>query len=183
MIRLLVALGAALLLGCQTDLGPCDDAAAHAVVHDELGIPAYEGQALVRVACGNGSHCHAALAEGHERRGVPHGFDFDLAPLDDLTRVDDGDEARLRDGIASVRAHRHAIYRAVESGAMPPFGGASVDVYTNVPRYERANRARLPWVDSREGVAILRNWLSCGAPAVERTSGEPTIGGDLVPRR
>ena len=170
----------AVVSGCLPDLGPCDPDAARAVVWDEQGVPAFEGQALLHASCGRGVYCHSGIAEGSARFGAPRVLDFDVATLDVRLPSLDGEEERLRVGVARVREHRHRIYGSTESGDMPPFGDATELAHENVPRYFRADGRRLPWIDSREGIAIVRNWLSCDAPFVERNEGESRLGGDVI---
>ncbi len=174
-----VALG--LLGGCAGEtLGPCDRAAAQRVVHDERGYPYYAAQALVHASCGQAAFCHAGTAEGPTRWGVPMGLDFDMdlasvsgstAPL---TPSERRLRSRLREGRQRVLEWGEAFYDSVESGWMPPYGDATVEVHAGVSRYVFADDgSRLPRVDDAEGLAILRNWLACGAPVVERTSPHP----------
>ncbi len=170
-----------LLPGCaETELGPCDEAAARRVVHDERGYPYYAGQALVHSSCGQAAFCHSAAAEGQRRWGAPKGLDFDM----DLASVDPGAgmptprEMQLRDRLAAgrrnVRDWGGAFYDSVESGWMPPYGRATVEALGGVSRYWYADDgSRLPRIDDYEGLAVLRNWLSCGAPVVERVSPHP----------
>jgi hypothetical protein len=169
------------LCACEPDLGVCEDEVARALVYDEAGQPAYAGQALLHVSCGHGSYCHSAEATGRLRFGVPLGFDFDVAP------VGDGDHealARLVAGTDTVAARSRAIFRTVEKGDMPPWGEATLEIHVNAPRYrfvEGEGTRRLEHVDSFEGLEILRNWLACGAPVVERTEGTSEGVGDVIP--
>lgn len=186
----LVAGVCVLASACSTDLGPCDPTAARAVAYDQGEVPAYEGQALMRVSCGNGGYCHSALAAGGARFGVPLGLDFDMAVASRDEGYDEEAAGRLGRGRAHVVEHAESIYDAVESGVMPPFGRATITAHADLPRYRRAglagSEAHLPAVDSAEGVELLRNWLSCGAPIVERVDAHPmgvSAVGDVVPRR
>jgi len=169
---------AALLAGCSVDLGACDMSVATHVVYDEAGLPAYEGQSQLAVSCGNGSFCHSRAARGDDRFGAPAGLDFDvqLASAD----ASAGDLERLAAAISEVRDHRESIYLEVRTGRMPPFGEATLVAHAGVPRFADAEGTRVPFVDSFEGLAVLRNWLACGAPVVERTEGSGTVG-DVVP--
>ena len=167
--------------GCGPDLGECDPEAARRVVYDDEGLPAYEGQALIQVSCGSGAFCHSAQATGASRYGAPAELDFDVAIV-----ATEADLARLERGVANVRDYREDILDLVEDGEMPPWGEATLIVHRNVPRYrgvaEDGTVTRLPYIDSFEGLEILRNWLACDAPVVERTEGTGTVG-DVVPVR
>lgn len=180
----IAALVAVVLGGCGDDLGPCDPGAARQVVYDREGFPAYEGQALVHASCGSGAFCHSAEARGLARVGAPAGLDFDMAIASVGTAGDPAALARLSRGHANVIEWRDDIHDEVEAGTMPPWGEATLIPHANVPRYRRiatdGSVTRLPHVDSIEGVDVLRNWLACGAPIVERTEGTGTIG-DVVP--
>lgn len=179
-MRRMVVIAILLPAGCSTDLGECDEEAARAVVYDEEGLPAYEGQALVQVSCGNGSFCHAARARGEARYGAPAGLDFDVA----LAGASEASVARLANGKRNVEEWAQEIYGEVERGTMPPWGEATLVPHANLPRFRRVAAdgtvERLPHVDSFEGLGILKNWLACGAPVVERTEGTTTVG-DVVP--
>lgn len=168
---------------CSPDLGDCDQNLARTVAYDERGVPAYEGQALLRASCGGDAFCHSSAASGVSRYGVPAGFDFDM-----VVSRDSGGAARLRDGVERVREWAPNIFAAVESGRMPPFGNELEGLYARAPRYHRQGASglpeRLPAIDSHDGLHRLRNWLACGAPVVERTTpradDEVSIG-DVVP--
>ena len=177
-MRALVLTLALSFSGCATDLGECDADAARSVVYDQDGTPAYEGQALVHVSCGAGAFCHSAQARGEARYGAPGELDFDMA-----LALDDASLARLGTGRDDVRDYSGEILCAVEDGTMPPWGEATVAVHRNLPRHRRVasdgTATRLPHVDSFEGLEVLRNWLACDAPVVERTEGTGTVG-DVV---
>jgi hypothetical protein len=170
------ALAATLLLpcvGCTPELGTCDPAAAVSVAYDEAtGMPAYAGQALVIASCGNGAFCHGAEARGRDRYGVPTGLELDvrLAAIDGA--VDEAEVVRLRHGRFHVVQHARAILASVEAGTMPPDGAAGAEALDGAPRFVRIDEQEgavpLPAVSTPEGRAILRNWLACGAPVVER---------------
>ena len=161
---------AVLLLGCDPALGDCDPARAETLVFDVNGYPAYEGQALVQVSCGNGVFCHAAELPPERRLGAPVGMSFDMVgsrtPSDRL--LDVAGIVRLERGRETLLAQAGDCLAQVRSGAMPP-GRSGVEVqalglYPDLPR-----------IDSAEGEDVLRNWLACGAPVVERTT-EPRGG-------
>jgi len=181
-----IALSACVSSGCAPDLGECDMSAATRVVYDEEGLPAYEGQALVQVSCGNGAFCHSARATGEARFGAPGDVDFDMNLAAAGDAAAEAAVERLRAGQADVRDRREEVYCTVEDGTMPPWGDATVTVHAMSPRFARVSddgtTTRLPHIDSFEGLDILRNWLACDAPVVERTEGTATVG-DVVPAR
>ena len=184
----LAAIGVLLLqagvAGCGEDLGECEMTAARAVVYDESGLPAYEGQALITASCGNGAFCHSAQATGMARYGAPGDLNFDLALAAAGPEAAEAAVERLGRGRDNVRGDAELIMCAVEDGTMPPWGEATLAVHRNLPRFRRVatdgTETRLPHVDSFEGLAILRNWLACDAPVVERTEGSGSVG-DVVP--
>lgn len=163
--------------GCTVELGECNEPVARRVVYNPDGAPAYEGQALVITSCGNGSYCHSSTAEPESRFGATVGFDFDLQLVSD-------DAERLRQAQANVLEYRDDIYCEVQEGRMPPYGETTIIVHEQLPRYRNAEGERLPFIDSFEGLNILRGWLACGAPVVERTTPHPagaTPVGAVVP--
>ena len=172
--------------GCAVDLGTCDESAAMILAFDELGSPAYAGQAQLRTGCGNGAFCHSAQATGANRLGAPAELDFDMA----LAAVGPGAEEeateRLRRGVGAVRDYAETIFSEVDGETMPPFGEATLTAHAGVPRYRFEDGRRVPQVDTIEGNDILRNWLACGAPVVERTTPHPagvTPVGEVVTGR
>ena len=157
---------------CATDLGECDEAAARLVVFsdDAEGVPAYAGQALVQSSCGDGGYCHSERTrERYQRYGAPGGLDFDL----NLALSDEGTEI-LRRGQRATNEWSTEMLDHVRSRTMPP--GETGDFVASLGRRYRD----LPRLDSREGEEVLRNWLACGAPVVERTSEDRPAGADPV---
>lgn len=164
--------------------GACDPIAARAVVYDEGGGPAYAGQAILNLNC-SASYCHAAEATGEFRYGAPAGLDFvafpapSAEPITDLSRVHD-----------LVTSERDDIWGAVTSGSMPPGEeGREVVAETSPYHWQSVTGPELATLDTAEGREILRNWLACGAPYVDRTDttgdltacpAEATCGGDYV---
>lgn len=161
-LSVLVLSGA--LSGCD-DLGPCDEAAAREVVYtdDAQGLPAYAGQALLTQSCGGGSFCHASNAT--DRHGAPAGLDFDL-----LLASSAAETEHLRSLQMVVFRHRDAIWRSIERGTMPP--GKIGETISELGAPHRG----LPSLDSSEGREILRNWLACGVPVVERVTDDRPAG-------
>ncbi|MFK8001298.1 MAG: hypothetical protein AB8H86_17010 [Polyangiales bacterium] len=157
----LLAMIAPIVVACYPSVGPCDEAAARQVYvsDDAEGEPAYGGQALITQSCGDGSFCHASSALGADRFGTPQGLNFDLR-----LATNDVDTERLRADQLTTFRWRRAILRTQRSGSMPP-GLQGAEIVALGRRY-----VDLPALTSDEGQEILRNWLACGAPVVERTS-------------
>ncbi len=182
----LLGLSAVLALGaCQSVPGDCDLELAREVVYDEDGHPAYAGQALLHGSCGFGTFCHATDATGGQRQGAPRGLELDIDPASYDGSA--GEVERLRAVQAHAYAERAAIWAEVDRGTMPP-GAAGADLIANPtrPRYARLGAEPLPELDTPEGRAILRNWLACDLPVIERTrprdDGQPATVGTVVAR-
>ena len=144
--------------------GACDPVAARALVYDGGGGAAYAGQALLNVSC-SASYCHAAEATGDLRIGAPAGLDFVAFPgstpaqLDELARVH-----------GTVVQWRDDIWGAITSGEMPPGArGREVIAETSPYRWQRLDGPELAPLETPEGREIVRNWLACGAPYVDRS--------------
>ncbi len=157
--------------GCGTDLGECDLPVAKRVVYSPEGVPFYEGQALVHQSCAT-AFCHTAGAKGEQRKGVPHGLDFDVSVL--TMQSVTADVTRLRKGVTAIRDDAEEIYAQVESGAMPP-GKEGKDARSAIAWKAQTAMgalvdALLPDVATGDGTELLRNWLACGAPVVSATS-------------
>lgn len=185
-LTLLVALA-----GCSggPDPASCDTDAALELVHSRQGVPAFAGQALVITSCGAGGYCHSEGIEPEDRFGTPAGFDFDLRLASTTTDLEPEAVERLGRHQELLLEHAQLVWQSVDSGHMPP-GGAVGEAYAaNVSTvYERVDgtEARpLPSLATGEGRAILLNWLSCGAPVVERTverpDGQPNEVGFTAP--
>ncbi len=142
------------------------------------GFPAFEGQALMLTSCGNGAFCHSPTAVGGDRFGVPAGLDYDIPTCGLGLECDEDHLAQLEQNQLNTFDDRRLIAREVETGDMPP---GSVGEGVRGADYVRANGSALPDIASSDGQTILRNWLSCGAPVVERTEEPPpgaTPGGE-----
>ncbi len=160
----LVMLAGVVLSACETDLGPCDDAAARTVYYSAAGTPSYGGQALTATYCA--LKCHSVTASGSLREGVPAELDFDmLVAGDDPALIE-----RLRAGQAKLFEWRAEASAWVEAGTMPPAGQPRSGA-----NYEDVSGVSLPGLDEPEGQEMFRNWLACGLPVVERS--EPASGG------
>jgi hypothetical protein len=173
---------ALLLAACApVDLGPVDRDAAYELVYAPDGAPAYAGQALMIESCGGGGFCHAGGdVRPEDRFGTPAHLDFDLRPLMDAPRD------RLFEAGADTFEHRRAIWTQVEAGLMPPGGAVGervlMDSRVGYQRVEEGGGlTALPGLDTEEGRDILRNWLGCGVPLVERIEGASTGLGQVVP--
>ncbi len=159
------------LSGCSPSLETCDPLAARAVTYDTLGKPYYQGQALVFASCGGtGGFCHTTPAVGTARHGVPFGFNFDmeLVPRNLSMERDIAATEVLRAGQQRVYDQRFEIYSSVLHGDVP----ALPEFYEHVESFVDSNNRVLPRLDTDAGQEILRNWLACGSPVVER---RPTV--------
>ncbi len=78
----LLWVGASSMVGCFPSPGPCDEGAALEVVYSPEGTPAFAGQAVMQLSCGNGGFCHGESGEGGiplaDRFGAPAGLSYDL---------------------------------------------------------------------------------------------------------
>jgi len=163
-LRVMSILWCLAMIGCRPDLGECDMPTARLVVYSALdGSPSYAGQALLQGSCGDGSFCHAERAS--DRFGAPADLDFDLG----LARDDAGLE-RLRRGQRHVYENRYGIMAAIEDGSMPPGDAGERVASLGTPYLD------LPPLSSSSGRSIVRNWLACGVPVVERTQADRAPG-------
>lgn len=165
--------------GCFPEVGECDPIAAQRPVYDQGGVPAYEGQALMLSSCGSNGVCHGEPDEARldARFGVPAElmFDVQLASFDARIREDEiARQRRARFRILQVSGN---VLDAVHRGAMPPPSDGpespAEQFYAQAPVYSNADEEFLPPANSEEGMEILRNWLACGAPVIERTVARP----------
>jgi hypothetical protein len=173
-----LGLVAALLGGCRATVGttcsPEELLRAREVVYAPDGSPAYAGQALVVSSCGGSAVCHTS-SDGARRFGAPADLVFDVVLVEGPD--EDAEQARLRDAQRALYRHRDAVYTSVVNGTMPPAGRGDVpdlrEAATMFRRYAGLDDAvgtPLPAVQSAEGREILRTWLACGVPLVERSS-------------
>lgn len=173
---------------CSEDLGVCNDAAARTPYYNIDGFPAYQGQALVQGSCGGGGFCHSELAVGAARFGVAHGFNFDVDIASTSATPNLAALARLQSGQRLLSDERGEVYASIKSGYMPPGGEAEKRARAGALEYRPlpGEGDPLPDIASPAGVEIMRNWLACGAPVVERTvarsDGVDVTVGDIVPR-
>jgi hypothetical protein len=146
-----------LVTACSpTVQGPCDEELARRPYYDPDGAPAYFGQALITAEC---AICHFERGA----RGATAGMELDLPLVAEVGEAAVGPMRHLRARQSTVHAHRDLVYQQVLAGTMPPRG------VMPVVRYVDADGEPMP--SSREPGAheLLRNWLACGAPVVERT--------------
>lgn len=174
------------IAGCESnDLGVCDQGLATAVYYqDGIGLPMYGGQALVYASCGRGAFCHTEGARGPARYGVAAGLDFVMEPDKGGTEVIADALARLRRAQHTTYEERENLYERVASGQMPPGGAAQRETVDGSPVRFHGAPGPLPAINTSAAREILRNWLACGAPVVERTaplaSGAGSTVGDVV---
>jgi hypothetical protein len=152
--RLLLALPLfSLTFACKSELGDCANVeAARQLVYGPGNNVATKGQALMHESCGQAAFCHSSGAKESRRKGAPHGMDFDMLPRPT--------------GLEGVFGFEDAIWKQVDEGMMPPPSYPLGDGLWTYSRARRDDEPRLPKLRTREGKAILRNWLACGAPVV-----------------
>lgn len=183
MTRASMLCAALLAVGCNPEIGPCDVGDARRVVYDGAGTPAFEGQALMIQSCGHGAFCHSSDIPIENRKGVPEGLEYDLRLASFAADAEPESTERLREMQRRAFAHRHAIWDQVARGGMPVRDAVGEEVLGAAPVYKRfdpstGDAAPLPGLDSEAGREVLRNWLACGLPIVERT--EPIGDGQAV---
>lgn len=149
---LMLALPLTLGIACGNELGDCDMPAAQQLVYGPGNRVATKGQALVHESCGQGGFCHSSAAHRAQRKGAPHGMDFDMLPVPT--------------GLKDILDHAEASWEQIEKGAMPPEGFAVGNSAWTYSRARRPDEARLPTIRTGEGKTIVRNWLACGGPVV-----------------
>jgi len=190
----LVAL-ASQVAACAPDLGACDAVLARQPAFVALpnrgnellpdvrgfgGQPMFEGQALLATRCANGE-CHSSSADvaAGERHGVPAGFDLDVSVACDARAPAAACPplavTALRAARNTAYDYRVEIYDSVRGAAMPPSGPEADRLKRAAPTFVRVDGSPLPDIEDPEGQAILRNWLACRAPVIERA--EDTAGG------
>ncbi len=166
--------------GCAVDPGGCDELAAREVYYDEEGFPAYAGQALLEVSCGQARYCHATDIPAEARFGVPVGLELDVG-----IAVDASELPRLAHARRVAWNLRGEILHQVDVGAMPPGPPSGDEALAGAPRYRTRigtpEEHGLPAIDDPAAREMLRNWLACGAHVVEADTGSSTGIGDIVP--
>jgi hypothetical protein len=176
----LVAMAAA-TSSCAEDLGTCQMNAATQVVYAGNGTPYYAGQALVQASCAEGV-CHSAYAENANRKGAPHGLNFDVAPLSSASSA--ANVSALRDGISHVRDQAGSLWGEISAGTMPPgeAGNRGDQQWKALDKDGTPQLTPLTNITSDVSKSTVRNWLACGAPLVAGVSAMPEAMalGDIV---
>ena len=163
------ALVAVTVAGCAEDLGTCQMNAATQVVYASNGTPYYAGQALVQASCAEGV-CHSAYAENANRKGAPHGLNFDVAPLTSASSP--ANVSALRDGISHVRDYASSLWGEIAAETMPPGEAGNRGDQQWMALDTEGNPQPTPLTNIKADVAksTVRNWLACGAPLVAGTT-------------
>lgn len=130
--------------GCLTDLGECDQGAAHRVVFRDNGSktdpanghPMYAGQAILAQSCGNGQFCHSEYAHAERRYGVPHAlnFDFGLVCTGGPCLPFEPGLGPLHRAQSDALTYARHILQAARYGSMPP-GAVGADIASRGPDY------------------------------------------------
>jgi hypothetical protein len=148
-----LSLAASWLGACSSELGKCDDReAARQIVYGPNGSVATKGQALMHESCGQAAFCHSSAAKETQRKGAPHGMNFDMLPSPK--------------GLAEVLDRADSIWDQVDDGQMPPKSYPLGDALWTYSPAHSMDEPHMPKLPSREAKGILRNWLACGAPVV-----------------
>lgn len=145
---------------CSPTVGTnCDENLARtAYYRTSDGMPAYGGQALILENC---SSCHSDPGAF----GAPAGLEMD-ANLVTGTGEDAITQGRhLLSRQTIIHRHRDLIYGQVVGGHMPPRGFVPAE-----SGYEDADGNALPSITTPAAHEILRNWLACRSPVIERTT-------------
>lgn len=131
--------------GCLTDLGECDQGAAHQIVFRDNGSntdpangqPMYAGQAILAQSCGNGQFCHSEYAHGERRYGVPHSlnFDFGLVCAGGPCLPFEPALDPLRRAQSDALSYARHILQAARYGSMPP-GAVGADIASRGAGYQ-----------------------------------------------
>jgi hypothetical protein len=160
------------LVGCEGEVGPCvSDTESRRVVYDAFGAPAFEGQALMITSCGYGAFCHSPEIDDERRFGAPVGLEYDVRLAGYDGTIDRAELDRMTEMRTRVYEHRRSIWAQVASANMPIDGAVGELVGESAPVYYRElPDTPMATLDTEDGREVLRNWLACGAPVVERTA-------------
>ncbi|MGF1464970.1 MAG: hypothetical protein ACFCGT_02450 [Sandaracinaceae bacterium] len=164
-----------MIFGCSGLGSVSEDVDPLEIVYAPDGTPAFLGQALMIESCGGGGFCHADAIANGERFGAPRGLTFDLR----LAQDDDSTD-RLSRAQQVTFSNRDGVWGEVSAGTMPPSGEGERVLEATRVGYERVMDDGVTFfplprlndddpearAESRE---LLRNWLACGTPVVERT--------------
>jgi hypothetical protein len=147
----------------RTDAPGCDAFTtdqARVVVYRGDGTPFYAGQAIVLENCAT---CHRQMPI----LGAPFGMDFNPEVVAAVDTAGSVAQARaLLTAQTSIHRHRQEIHEQVSGGLMPPRNY----VPAGDSLFEFEDGTPLPGIRTPEGQELLRHWLSCGSPVVERTA-------------
>lgn len=174
-----LVLSLALLPACSSLGSVADDADPFELVYAPDGTPAFAGQALMIESCGGGGFCHSEGIDIADRRGAPFGLDFDMRLASTTSEPNLLEVERLNRHQQLLFNNRNRVWASVDSGEMPVGGMVGEEVLGSTRvGYERVAAdmttfSPLPGLDTPEGRELLRNWLACGTPVIERT--EPRI--------
>lgn len=133
---------------------------------------------MLITSCGGNSYCHTQTPTSPmvARFGAPADLVFDPLPVDGAAD-EDAALRRLVRAVGVTHRHRNAVYASVVGGSMPPVGRPPVPdlreaaaAYRTYAGTSDATGTPLPGIQTPTGAEILRNWLACGAPVVERTT-------------
>jgi len=178
--------------GCLPSIGECDQEAALEVVYKEDGTPAFAGQAILETSCGAGGFCHASDdVPPQDRYGAPVDLGFDVTIASTSAAPNEEQSERLRVHTLRVLSMRSSILGQVQDGHMPPggdtgeryrcqifpseCGGDGIDLVYDRVADDGITFSRLPTLldedeaSRDEAEEIMRNWLACRSPVVERT--------------
>ncbi len=145
---------------CSPTVGTnCDeDLARTPYYRTSDGVPAYGGQALILENCAS---CHSDPGAF----GAPSGLEMDANLVTGTGEEAIAGARRLLSRQTIIHQHRDLIYGQVTGGQMPPRGFVPTE-----SGYEDANGNALPRITTSEAHEILRNWLACRSPVIERTT-------------
>lgn len=190
MRRLLPFALVSLLASCASP-GACDPDDSHFdLVYDSQGVPAFAGQAMIIESCGYGNYCHSGPeVTGANRIGAPVGLDFDLRVASVGIEEEPLATERLDQNQVRMIGMRDSVWSQVSTGNMPPPGNQYRDLLTaggSDPErhaYVASDGARTPLPDiaSAEGRELVRNFLACAGPVVERVVAHPNAIQFTVP--
>lgn len=161
-IRLAVyaLLSLAIGAGCAPSVGDAcnEDEARTPYYQMGSGTPMYPGQAMIFESC---QSCHGESTSS----GAPEGLNFPMSLVQGSGAEAVSGGRRLLWGQSNVHRYRDLVYGSVVNGSMPPRGSVPTSsIFAN------AAGEPLPVVQSAEGQEMLRNWLACGSPVIERTT-------------
>lgn len=171
-------------------VGDCDRGAVAELAYDRRGIPSFAGQAQMIRSCGGGAYCHAAeVADPLDRFGAPDPPAFDVTHASLSWDPEPVEIERLGAHQAATFERRHEVLararRAHASEEARLAYRSRLDSTFERVAGDGVTFTALPEPDTVDGYELLRNWLACGAPVVERVvprrDGAPSSVGFTVP--